>query len=310
MSSVDLIYKLNGNMDEGINVNDLSPFLLSLGQLISEAHRTLHPNNKDISVNIKPFQKGSFEINLLVYPQQIMSFLSNGQGKDIKDALEIVGIITGISGFTLLEVIRRLKGKCKSIQPLESGEFRYESDDNTALTVDSRVHSLFQNCNIHNHIYNGIAKPLEVSGVTSAESYLKDDEEKTKVVYENDIVQPIKTYAKSEIVGVDIEQLTESTRVMYVHPKRLSVEGDRDHWSFRIGKDYIITATILDKDFLNKIKRGAIRLSRSDELKVLVIERQVRKDNDISISWDIIEVQDYKAGPEQTEIEYETGQDE
>src|SRR4030042_4849898 len=64
---IDLIYKLNGKIDEGINVFELSPILLSVGTLIKEAHRTLYPDDREVAINIKPFERGSFEIDILMF---------------------------------------------------------------------------------------------------------------------------------------------------------------------------------------------------------------------------------------------------
>ncbi len=61
---VDLIYKLNGDIEDGIDVFEFAPFLLSFGQLINEAHKTLYPDEPEIAVNIKPIEKGSFEVNI------------------------------------------------------------------------------------------------------------------------------------------------------------------------------------------------------------------------------------------------------
>ena len=112
---VDLIYKLNGDIEDGIDVFELAPFLLSFGKLINEAHRTLYPNEPEIAVNVKPFEKGSFEVNIWVYAkdviQQLLTYINNDTGKNIKDVLVNLGLITGISGINLLKIITFLKRK-------------------------------------------------------------------------------------------------------------------------------------------------------------------------------------------------------
>lgn len=73
-SKVNLIYKLSGQgIEDGIDVFELSPILLSFGKMITEAHRVVYPDHREIAVNIKPFQKGSFEIDILMFAKVIYS---------------------------------------------------------------------------------------------------------------------------------------------------------------------------------------------------------------------------------------------
>ena len=74
---VDLIYKFNGNIENGIDVFELSPILLSFGKLINEAHKTLFPEEPEIAINIKPFEKGSFEISIWMFAKDVMQRILN-----------------------------------------------------------------------------------------------------------------------------------------------------------------------------------------------------------------------------------------
>ena len=53
---IDLIYKLDGTID-GIDLFELSPILLSVGQLIKRSNDIVNPLGKDIGINVKPFEK-------------------------------------------------------------------------------------------------------------------------------------------------------------------------------------------------------------------------------------------------------------
>ena len=300
---VDLIYKLNGDIEDGIDVFEFAPFLLSFGQLINEAHKTLYPNEPEIAVNIKPIEKGSFEVNIWVCVkdvlQQILTYINSDTGKNIKDVLVNLGLITGISGINLLNIIDLLKRKkLEKIEQLISGEFRYIANDNSSISVSQKVNALYLNCNIQQTIYNGIAKPLELDNVDSIDSFIKYNEEETKVNLKKEIAPAIKEYASAELPFLEEEKITENIITVWVHPITANLEGGPKSWSFRLGKDEKIIANISDVRFLEAMKGGA-RLSSRDKLLVVMKNKQVVRGTDISISHEIIEVKEHQKGPGQ-----------
>lgn len=307
-SGIDLIYKLNGNFDEGINVFELSPMLLSTGKLISEAHQILYPQDREIAINIKPFGRGSFDINILMFAkdiiQQTLDFLKSDTGQNISLLLAYLGYTSQFSGINLIQLISFFKDKkVKSIAPIEAGEVRYSAEDNTSLTVAKQVDTLYQNCNIQNHIYQAIGRPLEIPGVTSAESFIKSNEEKTKVIYDKSISESIKQYSSSNsnvaLIEESAEESIENKRLIWVHPINANLDGGPKSWSFRTGNDETMKAHITDERFLNDIKNGVIRLTSADRLKVEMVEKQVVKGSDIIKTNEIVNVEKYIKAPEQ-----------
>lgn len=89
------------------------------------------------------------------------------------------------------------------------------------------------------------------------------------------------------------------TRV-FLKPKRVSLEGESDNWSLRKGPDVILTATIRDPDFLDKIKNGEIRLANEDLLEVDLLEIQILKDNEPTVKYEVIKIINYQKSPVQT----------
>ena len=306
-TGIDLIYKINGNFDEGISVFELSPILLSMGKLINESHRILYPFDREIAINIKPFGKGSFEISVLMFVrdivQQALDFLKSDTGQNITIVLAYLGYTSQFAGVNLIQLISLLKGKeLKSIEPLKSGEVRYVSDDNTSITVVKQVDKLYQNCHIQNNIFPAVGRPLEIPGVVSVESFIKHDEEKTKVVYGKDISQSIKQYSTQEMPINLPEELIENKRTIWVHPIKANLEGGPKSWSFRVGKDETITAHITDENFLGDIKNNVIRLANADRLKIEMVQKQVVKGSEITTTNEITRVEEYVRGPEQSII--------
>jgi len=97
MEKIDLIYKLNGDFEDGIDVFELAPVLLSIGQLISESQKILYPDRPPLAVNVRPFKEGSFDIQIILHPvsniQKILDIIRSPGGSDIKELLQYIGLI-------------------------------------------------------------------------------------------------------------------------------------------------------------------------------------------------------------------------
>lgn len=312
---MNLIYKLNGDFEDGIDVFELSPTLLSVGQIISESQKTLRPDKEPISINVKPFQKGSFEIEIVLFAktnlQQILTLIRSQTGKDIAEVLQYLGLIsvaasTAVAApISLLKLIKWLKGKPKSIEKTTSDEFTYIDNSDNKITVPVQVHALYQNVNIQQTIYNGIAKPLENNKVVNLECLIKGAEE-TKTIIDKDIIEPIKKYSIGELPSA--EEIIESTNIrkIWVHPRRGSWEGESNSWSFRIaGNDEILKIdSILDSSFLDNIKNSRIRLAHTDRLLIEVIEKQKLQGKKESTSHELVKILEYVKSEEQISIDF------
>lgn len=304
MEKVDLIYKLNGDFENGIDVFELSPVLLSLGQLISESQKTLYPDKPRLAINVRPFKGGSFDIQLILHPltciQKILDIIRSPGGSDIKELLQYIGLIippTGVAyagGISLIKLIKWLKGKPKSIEKTKTAELKYFDNNGNGILVSPEINALYQNVSIQQTIYNGIARPFENKDVKNIECFIKDDQN-TKELIESDIVEPCKNYAAGEIPSA--EEITENinTRKLWVHPKRISCEGESNSWSFRIaGSDDTLKVTnIKDEQFLENIKKSHYRLANADKLYIEVQEKQKIQGDKESIFYEITKVIDY-----------------
>ncbi|MGV8081930.1 MAG: hypothetical protein AB2L22_17920 [Syntrophales bacterium] len=307
-TGINLVYKLKGSCEDGVDVFELSPILLYIGKLIHESHKALYPDDKELAINIRPFEKGSFDINIVMYAkdllQQVLDFLNSDTGKNATLLLAYLGFTSQFSGINLMQLISWLKGKkLMSVEPLQSGEIRYNSEDDNYITISKPVDTLYQNCNIRNYIFPAVGRPLEIKGVDSVESFIKQDEETTKVIYDKGIVPAIKEYSSREIsVHLPTDETIENRMTVWVRPVKANLEGGSTSWSFRIGKDQTLTAHITDKNFLEDIKNNVIRLANSDRLKVEILQKQTVREGDTPTTTEITKVIEYVKGPEQLKI--------
>ena len=303
---VNFVYKLDGEVSE-IDVFKLAPTLLALGELIQESNKLLNPSGKQIGVNVKPFRPGSFIVDLTVFPQnnlqQFLDLLNAHPVEQVKTLLEWIGLIGG-GPVGVVQLVKWLKGRPKSVQEIQPGEYRYTAGDDKSITVNARVHQLFSNSTITNNIYRVYASPMEgQSSVTGVKTYLEQDATKTEVKVSRDEVpsmresvnpSPEATYASE----VTVKEHTQHG--VFLNPKRGSFENDPRDWSFYRGKSEVITATIKDKDFLRDYQNGKYRLLSTDLLTVDLLERQTVVGTIVKKpTYEILQVTNYIKGPEQ-----------
>ncbi len=214
--SINLIYKFNGDVDS-INLFEIAPILLSVGQLIQDSNKVIYPDAEDIGINAKPFDKGSFIIEIVLFAktnlQHLLSFVNSQEGQRIKELLEFIGLIVTISGAScgsLIGLIHFLKGKPpQKIEEINKDESRVTTSDGKSITVKNSVITLYSSPDIRKNISNALVRPLEQDQVKTIESYLKEEREKTVVTINKEIKGYIEEYAISEQVELENKEIIE-----------------------------------------------------------------------------------------------------
>jgi len=306
-SKVNLIIKLEGPaIEEGLNLFDLAPSLIAIGNVITESNKIVNPEGREIAINIKPFEKGSFIIDLYLFAQtnfdQILSFISSDYAEQIKTLLEWIGLTVAIGGVGkgLIQLIKFLKGKPQNVEKLSSGDIRYTNKNGQSFTTNEKVNKLYNNCVIQNNTYQGFGKLLQQKGINEINTYIKDDIKSLETIKKED-VEALKNF--SEISGEE-NIINESESKIYLKFKRGSFDGDGNNWSFRIGnkdKD-VIVAAVKDDIFLKKVKSGEIRPNHKDTFKVILKTKQKMKNEELITSYEIMKVLEYTEAPKQMNI--------
>jgi hypothetical protein len=301
---LNFVYQLEGNVSE-MDIFQLAPTLLALGELIQESNRALNPNGKDIGVNVKPFRDGSFIVDLTLFPdsqlRQLLDFLRPHSLEQLKALLESIGLISGAATATVVGAIKAIKflgGRPKAIEEIKPGEFRLTTVDDRSITVDASTHNLLSNATITTNIYKIYVDPLEAQpNIVDIKTYLKEDQG-TAVTVDRSEIPSLREYANPALTPADVaETVKDKTHPeVFLNPKRGAFGDDGKDWSFRRG-DEVITATLKDRDFLSKIDKGEVRLNHSDLLTVTLLEKQRVKGTIVQRpTYEILKVTSYQPG--------------
>lgn len=271
----------------------------SFGNVLKESYRVAYPTEGELIVKVRPFEEGSFLMDIALEIQQNSAYLFFATHPQLvdnaKQVLEYLGFVKKVkeTGTSLLELLRGLKdGKPKSIEQKGPDHFEYHATNGAVMPVNSTVNALYNNPVINNYTFN-IFAPLERDSVDGIVTYLKHDREKSEVKLAKEDVQAVRAFSEPSKIETKMEVL-EDTTTKILNPKSGNYGQTTGTWSFTIaGTKRVIKARIADKDFLTKYSNGSIRFYQGDTLKVRLLERQVVEAGKIKMEYEITEVIEY-----------------
>jgi len=255
-----------------IDVKDLAPTLLAVGELIEESNRVLNGDRASVKVGIRPdFQSGSFEGTLelaVSFFEFAKNVFSKDKPLDARQILDAIGFsVTTVGAVaeaipSLYELVRRIGlRKPTSVMKLEAGDTRLTLDDAEVLkTLDLAV-DLYSDDKVSRALVR-VGKALtERTGIDAIQMGIalpgSDSLPMEYTKKDAPILEALEE--KSEA----FEVLGESTSVRVFGVKRVDFSGDLK-WALHDGKNRF-HASILDTKFLQQVQHGEIAFA-SDTL--------------------------------------------
>ena len=306
-SQVHLIYKIEGEPQE-IPILELARTLQSLGVLIQEANRVVSQSKNALEVSVRPFESGSFKMDVVLFIQshpEFLFFLSQqGAIDQIKKVLGYIGFIKqGQEAIaTVKSVVEFLGGeKPTKAEKQPDGSVNYTAKNGEQINVSGMVSNLYLNPTIVNNFYSSYGgDAMDRPGVKGIGTFLKGQEEQTmEFIPSEEVLTALKTYSEPLPAILRIET-TENTTTEFLNPK----EGT---YGFAEGVTFLpagrkrggFKATITDPDFLDRFHSGLIRFFQNDLLKVTLLTESTLKDAKLSRKYTILKVLNYEPAPVQ-----------
>lgn len=308
-ATIQLAYDGEALRSGSMDVRDLAPALLSIGQLCERANEILNDGHAEISVKVRSdFKTGSFDLNLDVTQSLLEAakyvFSHKDQVSTAKELLEIVGLLGAgsVAKSSLLYLIKWLKGrKADKTTALENGNVRViinnniQISDNSGqiyLDVKPQVVELYNDEEIRKAALGAI-KPLESDGIDTFA--VRDGKETIELITSEDLP----SFAALSDSPPD-ELLLESDRNAALTIIKPSFDSELK-WMFAEGEARF-SATMQDHKFLDQLSNRQIAFAKGDILIVRLMSKSFRTATGLRTEHKIPAVIEIKSAPRQISL--------
>lgn len=258
MSHLDFKLSYDGPAVEAgrMDVRDLAPALLAIGNLMEATNRLVNGSNASAKVQVKTVGAGSFAISLDVSVRFLQTVKDLLTGSEASAATNLITILTGAGtvGVGAIALIRKMRGRSPSkISSAENGRVKVEidgllievSEDVARVAVDSSVRLALERV---------VAEPLAREGID-------------KVSF--GALEKLEQIEKADGFAFLMPPNREGGAYEYRYRAPLSIvslsfkEGNK--WRLHDGKA-VLSATVTDDDFSRRVDRSEEAFSKGDIL--------------------------------------------
>lgn len=289
-SQFALVYDGEGLRDGEMDVRELAPALLGVGELFEEANHELNEDRASLSVRVKAgFKRGSFIIDLSAH----QTLFEQLKGLILHDpVVQIEALVTLLfGGRGLFDLLKTGKGeKPRSVTQLQDGQTQVVFQ-NSQLTVHNNVYHLYENPKVRKSV-RPVVKPLEASGIDEMKA-VQDDNVLTEVT-KGDLIGLTK-------IEMDERILEENESVRFLRVVTLSFKED-NKWRLAEG-DSEAFYSVEDAEFRRKIEQYSEKFGKDDMLKcrVRTIIRAT-EDGSLKTEHSILKVLDHTSSAKQVRL--------
>lgn len=253
--------------EHAMDVRDLAPAMLGLGQLFDAANAALNGDHARIRVQVKATEPGCFQITFEVIQtlgEHLMALLS---GPSVTAATNLVSLLVGAptGAVGLFHLIKKLKGgNFDKIEPLPENMVRIIFGAEH-MDVPVALLRLYQDIPVRSATQKVIEEPLKKDGIDSFEV-----REEARLVVR---------VAKDEAAYFAKPHIPDATLVDDTRRSAFSIISlafkEENKWRLNDGINPI-SATIEDSDFLAKVDANQVSFSKGDILicDVRVVQKQ------------------------------------
>jgi len=280
-----------------MQIRDLAPALLALGQAFDRANSVLNGDKASMGLEIKATQAGSFEIALVLkqlYDAGVSAFSSDfvTSAANLKELffgnIALGSGAGGVGVLGLFGLIKKLKGKRISVATADGPNMIFEAD-NVRLVIPLELFRLYQDLPLREQIA-AVVRPVVKQGIERVK--FKDDGVELESVDKDDaqFFRGAEEEYGDAITSVIPRVRLKPSRVSFVQRGKWKLsDGEKTRWY-----------TVADQDFIGRINAGEVRIGAKDVFICQVLSKQLlSEEGDLKMEYEITSVLDHIPPTEQ-----------
>ena len=270
-ASLSIAYDGPALREHTMDVRDLAPALLGLGQLFDAMNAALNGDSAHVRVQVKAAEPGCFQITFEVVQSLGEHLVALMTSQPVTAAANLVGPFAGsiasvtASGVGLIQLVRWLRGRAiDRVESVPNDTVRLSIGDET-LEVPLALLRLCQDVAVRDAAQRVVEEPLRKEGIDSFEAR-DGDRVLVRVTREEAIF-----FVRPQVPEIT---LIDNTRRSAFSIISLAFKED-NKWRLNDGTN-AISAGIEDSDFLARVDANQISFSKGDILicDVRVVQKQ------------------------------------
>lgn len=286
-----------------IDVADLAPALLALGELFSVANQALNKDRVDAKLRIRASAKGSFVALLSLDVSFVTDLLDKvvanpdrvTAADQLLDLLIKGASVLGTGTVGLFSALRFLRGKRPDKTEKNENGTTSIAVGPTTIVVDQRTVVLLEDYRTREATEKFVGTALNAKGINKVFFDEEPDGTPELILTKDDI-------AAVKVPGPEDDEKTETTTKREALLKIVSAQFAEGYlWRFTDGTN-TFTASMEDQDFLNRLDRSEVVLSKNDTLRCEIEETQTLAGNKLKTDAKILEVKEHISGARQLKL--------
>ncbi|WP_300033951.1 hypothetical protein [uncultured Roseobacter sp.] len=293
------------SVDNGeIEVADLAPALLALGDLFEAANRALNKDRSDVKLKIRASEKGSFVALLSLDVSFVADMLDlvaahpdrMTAANQLLDLVIKGGTIAG-GTYGFFQTLKWLKGgRPESASKNDDGTTTL-TKGGTTIIVDQRTIVLLEDYPMREATEKFVRTSFKPAGIQTVLIGGGDASEE-----ESDLVLTKGDVGSVLVPELSDEEITETSVEREALLKIVSAQFEEGYlWRFTDGTN-TFTASMEDETFVKRLDKSEVVLSKNDTLRCAIQETQQLAGSRLKTETRIIEVKEHISGARQLKL--------